>query len=937
MKLMWAGFVLAGLATAAYAQAPVARWNLGEQDAGAAAGNPGDVLTKDAIGTNDLAANGAPIYSANVPGPGSTVSMSFEGASFYQASLVGTGEGLDVLYGSLDVNNLSLSCDVYMTTLGIPGFSFPVSIGANAGGGGGLAIVEIGGFWHLINQGQVASGAGPAVVLNTWTHLDLVRKNFESAAQTRLFINGADAGISINPAPGRLLPFFTIAGNEKGSNVPLDVEGLFQGLVDNVVITNLNLNTPPKLTGIAVSPGTIYSSNSIILTAAGVTGDPGGRTFVWRKSGIAVTNSGAAASVTLPNVKVTNSGNYDVVLTNNFGAVTSAVVTVTVLDASYSGGGDVVKFRMGDNDPGAADGNPGNVLTKDALGTNDLTAFGAPLYSTNVPSGGGAFSMSFDGASYYQSTSLVDLYRDLDFNNFSLSLDVYVTALGGGGFSFPISMGGQSGGGFSIVEIGGTWYLLHQTVAQSSVGFPVTLNQWTHLELQRRQFGIAVRSRLFVNGVDVGAEITGGPALPIHPILTVGANARADEVSVEGPFTGLIDNVVIHNYSIGAKPVLNAGPSAEPGNILLIGESLTLAATAQGGSPLTYNWRKNGTIFASTVGASGAVVSTALTNVTAADSGNYDLVVTNLLGSVTSAVVKVTVLPPGTPRPTPTVKYRLGEDDPGAVSGGAGNATTKPASGSLELAATGTPFYSADVPAGGSTLSMSFDGASYYRGTGDPWTAFCSTFDFNHCSISCDVYVTAVGAPGFSFPVSIGANAGGGGGLAIVEIGGFWHLINQGQVASEAGPAVVLNTWTHLELRRMNFGSGLETRLFIDGADAGISIKPAPGSVLPYFAIAGNTRSDFAIEGLFNGQIDNVLMFSYTSPASTLSVQAKSGQVLVVSQGMPGASYTLLRTPRLNSTTWTVVTNGIADTTGRVTLTDSAPPTAGSFYRTSAP
>ena len=90
-------------------------------------------------------------------------------------------------------------------------------------------------------------------------------------------------------------------------------------------------------------------------------------------------------------------------------------------------------------------------------------------------------------------------------------------------------------------------------------------------------------------------------------------------------------------------------------------------------------------------------------------------------------------------------------------------------------------------------------------------------------------------------------------------------------------------------------------------------------------------------EGYFNGQIDNVLMFSYTSPASTLSVQANAGQVQVNSQGMPGASYTLWRTPTFNPASWTMVTNGIADTNGRVTLTDPAPPATGSFYRTSAP
>ena len=63
----------------------------------------------------------------------------------------------------------------------------------------------------------------------------------------------------------------------------------------------------------------------------------------------------------------------------------------------------------------------------------------------------------------------------------------------------------------------------------------------------------------------------------------------------------------------------------------------------------------------------------------------------------------------------------------------------------------------------------------------------------------------------------------------------------------------------------------------------------------------------------------------------------QAGQVLVNSQGTPGAGYSLWRTPMLQPASWTVVTNGIADGTGRVTLTDPAPPATGSFYRTSAP
>jgi hypothetical protein len=929
LRLTSASLVLACFASTSFAAAPVARWNLGEQDAGATSGAPGNSITRDAISTNDLIASGAPLYT-NTAATGSTLSMFFDGASFYQGSVVANGAGLDALYASLDFNNFSLSCDVYMTALGAAGFSFPVSLGRN---GAGITVVEIAGKWQVIHQGAGVSNPGPDVALNTWTHLDLIRKNFGSGVETRLYIDGSTTPAAVLAGnPGTPTDFFTIGANELGTAVPGAVEGYFQGMVDNVVITNLNIGAQPALTGVTVYPGTIYSGNSVILTASGVSGDAAGLTFLWRKGGTVFTNSGTARSITFPQVTTTNSGNYDLVITNTYGSATSEVVTVSVLDPSFSAGADVARFRMGDDDSGAASGNPGQAVTKDAIGTNDLAAFGAPFYTNDVPAGGGALAMAFDGASYYQSTNLVNLFNNLDFNNFSLSLDVYVEALGSLGFSFPISMGGQNGGGFSIVEIGGSWYLLHQLVGQSAVGFPVALNQWTHLELQRRQFGTTVSSRLFVNGVDIGAELVGGPSLPIHPNLTIGANARADEISVEGAFTGFIDNVVIHDFSLGAKPKVTAGVSAEPGSILLAGESLTLSAAAQGGSPLTFNWRNNGVVFASTVGTGGSG-STTRTNLTTGDAGTYDVVVTNLLGSATSQSVKVTVLPAGSTRPLPTLQYRLGEDDPGAAAGSAGKAATEPVAGSLELTANGTPMYSAQVPAGGSTLSMSFDGASFYEGAGDPWTNFYSTIDFNHFSASCDVYVVAPGATGFSFPFSIG---GKGTGLAAVEIGGKWQAIHHGVTLSSVGPDVVLNSWTHLELRRMNFGTGFQTRLFINGEDVGITINGDPKTPVGALYIGAN-RVDNGPEGYFNGLVDNFRMFSDTTPAATLSVSSTAGRIDVVGQGFPGATYSLWRSPSLATPSWTKVTNGAADSLGHLMLTDPTPPASGAFYRTSAP
>ena len=226
---------------------------------------------------------------------------------------------------------------------------------------------------------------------------------------------------------------------------------------------------------------------------------------------------------------------------------------------------------------------------------------------------------------------------------------------------------------------------------------------------------------------------------------------------------------------------------------------------------------------------------------------------------------------------------------------------------------------------------MSFDGASYYQSA--TMADLYKNLDFNNFSLACDVYSIALDA--FNFAVAIGGNTGGG--FALLQQG-TWGIIQQGQVAAYSSIVPALNTWTHLELQRRQFGAGIQTRLFVNGIDAGIFLTATPGNnIQPYFSIAGNVTGSGGIEGLFNGQIDNVRLFSYNPHPSTLSVQVQAGQVLVNNQGTPGAGYTLWRTPMLQPTSWTVVTNGIADGTGRVTLTDPAPPATGSFYRTSAP
>ena len=99
---------------------------------------------------------------------------------------------------------------------------------------------------------------------------------------------------------------------------------------------------------------------------------------------------------------------------------------------------------------------------------------------------------------------------------------------------------------------------------------------------------------------------------------------------IEVPLT-IIDNDI--------PPTLTVQPQSQT---VLLGSSAVLSVSATGSLPLHYQWRFNGTDLVE------ATTNTlTLANVQEANEGNYDVVVSNDSGSVTSQVAVLTVISPG--------------------------------------------------------------------------------------------------------------------------------------------------------------------------------------------------------------------------------------------------------------------------------------------------
>jgi hypothetical protein len=107
-------------------------------------------------------------------------------------------------------------------------------------------------------------------------------------------------------------------------------------------------------------------------------------------------------------------------------------------------------------------------------------------------------------------------------------------------------------------------------------------------------------------------------------------------------------NVGIEAASL-SSPLAVATPVLAPTNVLTVGSTATMTASAAGTPPLVYQWlvSSNGSVYAAIASANTNVWS--VTNLAAAVY-NYELVVTNSQGSVTSAPVALTMNPaaPGT-------------------------------------------------------------------------------------------------------------------------------------------------------------------------------------------------------------------------------------------------------------------------------------------------
>jgi sugar lactone lactonase YvrE len=381
--------------------------------------------------------------------------------------------------------------------------------------------------------------------------------------------------------------------------------------------TNGTVTTSPAMLTVTGPPAIVGQPGSMTVSqgqiaAFGATAT-GTTPFSWQWQFNSAPISGATGtSYTIPSAQPTNAGSYSVIVTNAWGGVTSAVATLTV--------------RV----PPSISAQPGSlIVTQSQNATFSVTAAGtAPL----------ACQWRFNSALISGAT----------------------------GTSYTVTNTQPADAGSYTVAVTNMAGSITSSVATLTVLVPPSIGAQPQSQsvlagnCATLSVGATGTAPLYYQWQWNGVLQAGGAALSSYAACNAGSysvvitNAAGSVTSAVATVTVLVPPAIV------TQPVSQS---------VTQDQQATFSVTADGTAPLAYQWQFNG---ASIAGAT--LTSFILTNAQSADAGSYEVIVTNVVGSVTSSVATLTVLPPPPAPPVQFDSLSLLED------------------GSLQLSMSGAPY-----------------------------------------------------------------------------------------------------------------------------------------------------------------------------------------------------------------------------------------------------
>ena len=497
--------------------------------------------------------------------------------------------------------------------------------------------------------------------------------------------------------------------------------------------------------------------------------------YQWFQNGVPVPGA-ASTNLAFSNLKSGNSGAYTLVATNFGGAATSqiAYLEVTVPICAPFPPGLTAWFAGETNTLDSSGGWAGQ------LRGNVIYAHGWVGQAFSFDGSGAAVAIPDSPAVNFSGTTpmSVELWAYLTGGQGTMHL-LGKRGAGCGDYEYQLAIDPTDGLQFG----GGTTFTPSGRVA---TGVQLPLQTWWHLAATFDGATFA----FYTNGV-LAATGTGQLGSSNNVPLLLGDSSSCQA------FAGLLDEVTFYQRALGAaeiQAIFNAGetgkcPAVFPPTILLppvatnvaSGRPVTLAVSAGGTPPLTYQWQRDGVNLAGAAQASLTFSATSPTN-----AGLYTVVVANGGGAVTSAPVQLLVL---------TVPTNCAPPPMGLTAWFAGEMNTLDTMGGLPGQLQGNAAF---VP-GVVGQAFSFDGAGAVLSIPD--SAAVNFFGTNAMSLELWAYRTGtqttmslvgkrdVSCGAFEYQLAFDPSGG-------LQFGGGAFGASLGGVAT--GVQLPLQTWWHL-------------------------------------------------------------------------------------------------------------------------------------------
>ncbi|MDB6025515.1 MAG: non-specific endonuclease, partial [Verrucomicrobiales bacterium] len=439
--------------------------------------------------------------------------------------------------------------------------------------------------------------------------------------------NLTDVGNIVGSATATLT-VSNVSSNDVG-NYSLVVTNSLGSITSSTV--SLTVLIPPTITAQPVTRTNNTGTTATFTVAASGT-QP--LAYRWKKNGVNLTDTGTVtgsttAALTISNVQAANGGIYSAVVTNSAGSATSSDATLEIATAQ----GEIVLS--------------GSSYTQnfDSMGTGTNLPAGWLMTAPGTAAPTYGSSANFSNVNLTASSGGPTTGGRYSWAPTTNTSDRAVGVMTSGTYASPNSImsGFYNGTGSNIVALTLSFdierYRINSSAASNTFFLSYDGTNWiSYTTGDSGAFSTGTTTHTFTGGTVVsksfalsGLSITNNGRFYLRWNLgTVGSNSQ-----------GLgLDNVVLE-ATLANPPVITANPSSQTVDP---GTAVNFTVSVTGSEPLNYRWSKGGIPLNDGGNISGSsTVTLTVGSVGLSDVATYDVVITNFMGSVTSAGATLTL------------------------------------------------------------------------------------------------------------------------------------------------------------------------------------------------------------------------------------------------------------------------------------------------------